>query len=58
MFPQRDQISLIITRLAFIVALVVAISLPLINLLTSYSDVSEELEFKARIKATACSATE
>ena len=53
--PQRDQVALIITRLAAVVGLLVAFSLPLLNLITSFADVSEALAFKAKIKATALS---
>lgn len=55
MLPQRDKVTLIITRLAIIVGLLVAISLPLVNGVTSYRDVRDALAFKARIKATALS---
>lgn len=53
MLPRQDQISRIITRLALIVGLMVAASLPLLDFLTSFSDLSEALEFKAKIKASA-----
>jgi diguanylate cyclase (GGDEF)-like protein/PAS domain S-box-containing protein len=54
-FHERDQVALIITRLAAIVGLLVAISLPLFNLFTSFNDVNDALRFKARIKSAALS---
>ena len=53
MQAHREGVARIITRLALIVGLAVAISLPLIYALTAFSDASEGLAFKAKIKASA-----
>jgi len=49
----KQGVARVITRLAFIVGLAVAISLPLIYALTAFKDASEGLAFKAKIKASA-----
>ena len=49
----KDQVALIITRLAAIVAVVVAVSLPLGYVLISLQDTQDSLEFKAKVKASA-----
>lgn len=49
----KDHIELIITRLAAIVALMVTISLPLGYALTTFNDIRDSLEFKAKVKASA-----
>ncbi len=50
---RNDQVTLIISRLALTVALVVAASLPLGYALTALQDAQDSLEFKARVKASA-----
>ncbi|MEF8700849.1 MAG: diguanylate cyclase [Candidatus Accumulibacter sp. UW20] len=53
MLPHYDRVTLTITRLASVLALLVAISLPLGYGLTELNSFSEALEFKARVKAAA-----
>lgn len=53
MFDRSPRISRIITQLALMVAVLVAISLPLGYTLTAYEDIRQSLDFKARVKATA-----
>lgn len=56
MQPHRKGVARVITRLAFVVGAAVAISLPLLYAVTAFSDASEALAFKAKIKASAFSA--
>ncbi len=51
--PSTDRVSLIITRLAAIVAVLVTISLPLGYGLISFGNFSATLEFEAKVKAHA-----
>ena len=55
MAHHKDRVSQIITRLALAIGLVVAVSLPLVNLISSFRDTSNALEFKARVKASSLS---
>ena len=52
MVDRKDRIALIIGRLAAIIAVAAGLSLPLGYGLVSFRDISETVEFKARIKAT------
>src|SRR5438067_6866081 len=51
----NNKVSAIVTRVAFAVALVTTLALPLGYWIIAYKDFSEDLEFKARVKATAIS---
>ncbi|MFA7281551.1 MAG: EAL domain-containing protein [Sterolibacterium sp.] len=53
MSARKDPVAQIITRLATVVALVVAISLPLGYMMVALENASQSLEFKARVKASA-----
>jgi diguanylate cyclase (GGDEF)-like protein/PAS domain S-box-containing protein len=55
MASPKDRVSLIITRMATLVAVVVAISLPLLDLVSAFRDAGDALEFKAKVKAHALS---
>lgn len=52
MIDRNSRIALIIGRLAAIIAVAAGLSLPLGYGLVSFRDISETVEFKARIKAT------
>ncbi len=52
MIDRNNRITLIIGRLAAIIAVAAGLSLPLGYGLVSFRDISETVEFKARIKAT------
>ena len=51
--PATDRVSLIITRLAAVVAVLVTISLPLGYGVISFGNFSDTLEFEAKVKANA-----
>jgi diguanylate cyclase (GGDEF)-like protein/PAS domain S-box-containing protein len=53
MLAHQDRVTRIITRLASVVALLVAISLPLAYGLTELNGFARALEYKARVKAAA-----
>jgi diguanylate cyclase (GGDEF)-like protein/PAS domain S-box-containing protein len=55
MHAHQDRVALIITRLAAIIALAVAVSLPLLDFFSSYRDAGDVLAFKAKVKAQALS---
>jgi PAS domain-containing protein len=55
MAPADNTVTSIISRVALLVALTVTLALPLGYWIIAYRDFSGELEFKARVKATALS---
>ena len=50
-----DRITGIVSKVALLVASLVALALPLAYALIAYYDFSRDLEFKAKVKATAFS---
>ena len=52
-YPDKDQVASILTRNAAVVALLVAISLPLGYVMVALQDARDSLDFKARVKASA-----
>jgi diguanylate cyclase (GGDEF)-like protein/PAS domain S-box-containing protein len=55
MKTSQDKVSAIVSRVALWVALAVAVALPAVYWVIAYTDFSRQLEFKARVKATAVS---
>jgi diguanylate cyclase (GGDEF)-like protein/PAS domain S-box-containing protein len=53
MHKNKDQVAQILTRIAAVVAILVAISLPLGYALIAIQDASDSLNFKAKVKASA-----
>ena len=49
----KDQVARVITRVAAVVAILVAISLPLGYALVALEDAKDSLDFKAKVKASA-----
>lgn len=56
MVPTDSKVASIVSRVALLVGLAVALALPLDYWVIAYKDFSSELEFKARVKATALGA--
>lgn len=50
-----DRVASVVSRVALLVASLVAVALPLAYALIAYADFSHDLEFKAKVKATAFS---
>ena len=53
MFPINKTIDSVLLRFTIIISLIVAISLPMIYAVLGYSDLSDHLKFKAKIKSSA-----
>jgi len=53
--PVQDKVSAIVSRVALTVAVVATVALPLGYWIVAYNDFSNDLAFKARVKATAIS---
>jgi hypothetical protein len=49
------KVTSVVSRVAALVALAVAFALPLVYWIIAYNDFSNQLEFKAKVKATALS---
>ncbi len=55
MHPRRDHATLIITRMATVIAVLVGLTLPIGYALLSLHDLSDQLTFKAKVKANGLS---